>query len=238
VASHRTILLVDETEWFRDLGTLFLARSGRVLTCGSAEEALELARRERPDMVITDLDMPGRDGADLCVAIRRDPLLAYTPVVVVIGSHRPEDHSRAIRAGATDILTKPLARAALLDSVRRLTGFERPQGRPRIRVAAPVRLDVDGTQRWGTLRNLSRAGAFVELPEPLPGGREVSLSFKIPGSARSIAPTAQVVWSRRAQASAPGAGHGLRFMAVDRHSIEALDEFVSERAPHPATPQP
>ena len=237
MASDRTILLVDETEWFRELGTLFLARSGRVLTAASADEALAIARREHPDIVITDLDMPGRDGADLCCAIRRDPLLAYTPVVVVIGSQRPEDHSRSIRAGATDILTKPLARAALLESVTRLTRFEKPQGRPRIRVAEPVLLDLGGTNRWGTLRNLSRAGAFIELPEPLPGGREISLSFKIPGSARSVAPTAQVVWSRRARNETSGVGHGLRFMAVDKHSIEALDAFVCERAPHPPTPR-
>ena len=231
MASAPTILLVDEIGWFRELGTLFLARSGRVLTTGSANDALAIARRERPDIVITDLDMPDQDGADLCFAIRRDPLLAYTPVVVVIGSKEPKDHARAIRAGATDILTKPLSRAALLESVRRLTCFETPQGRPRIRVATPVRLQLDGAESWGTLLNLSRAGAFIELAEPLPAGPEIALNFKIPGSTRTVAPTAQVVWSRPVSANEPGVGHGVRFMSVDRQSIEALDNFVFEQAP-------
>lgn len=235
MSKDRTILLVDEMEWFRELGTLFLAPSGRVLATGSAREAFQIAREEHPDVIITDLDMPDRDGADLCFAIRRDPILAYTPVVIVIGSERSEDHARAIRAGASDILGKPLSRESLLESVRRLTNFETPQGRPRVRVAAPVRLEIDGSETWGTLSNLSRGGAFIEVPGSLPVGREISLEFQIPGSVRTVKPTAQVVWSRPSRTTPHAIGHGLRFIAVDKSSIGALDDFVFERAPQLAS---
>lgn len=231
MSKDRTILLVDEMEWFRELGTLFLSPSGRVLATGSAREALGIAREEHPDVIITDLDMPGSDGADLCCAIRRDPILAYTPVIIVIGSERSEDHARAIRAGASDILGKPLSRELLLESVRRLTCSETPLGRPRVPVVAPVRLEIDGSETRGTLVNLSRGGAFIEVPGALPVGREISLEFQIPGSARTVRPTAQVVWSRPSQTTPDAVGHGLRFIAVDKSSIGALDDFVFERAP-------
>ncbi|MCA9511231.1 MAG: response regulator [Myxococcales bacterium] len=224
----RTILIVDEMQWFRDLGALFLARSGRVLAAGSAAEALETARRERPDVVITDLDMPVCDGAELCARIRRDALLAYTPVVVLIGTDDPEDHARAIRAGATDVLTKPLSRTSLLESVGRLTRHARPVGRPRVDTAEPVQLRVAGEASEGTLRNLSRGGAFVELPEPLPSGPEVELAFRIPGSTRAIAPSAEVVWTRPAAHGARRFGQGLRFLRLDARALRALEDYVFE----------
>ena len=59
MTGDRTILLVDDSQWFRELGATFLARSGRVFTAASAAEAIEISRRERPDLVITDLsDLP------------------------------------------------------------------------------------------------------------------------------------------------------------------------------------
>ena len=88
--------------------------SGPVVEGADAGETVELVRRERPDAVITDLEMPGRDGVELCSAIRNDPDIADTPVVIVSGSRDPVDHGRAIRAGATDVLAKPLRRLALL----------------------------------------------------------------------------------------------------------------------------
>ena len=231
MSKDRTILLVDEMEWFRELGTLFLSPSSRVLATGSAREALQIARAEHPDIIITDLDMPDYDGAELCCAVRRDPVLAYTPVIIVNGSERPEDHARAIRAGASDVLGKPLARESLLESVRRLTCSETPLGRPRVPVIAPVRLEIDGSETRGTLVNLSRGGAFIEVPGVLPVGSELSLEFQIPGSSRTVRPTAQVVWSRPSQTTPEAVGHGLRFIAVDKTSIGALDDFVFEWAP-------
>jgi len=223
-----TLLIVDEIRWFRELGESFLARTGRVISCGSTDQALEIARRDRPDVVITDLDIPGKDGVELCTAIRRDPLLAYTPVVIVTGSREPDDHARAIRAGATDVLAKPLTRRALIESVARLTRYEKPQGRPRVDVAAPVR--IRDRDQWGTLRNVSRGGAFIETTTALPNRREISLEFKLPETQRTVRPTAQVVWTR--PGNSPGSvGQGLRFLSLDRTSLHALEDFVFDNAP-------
>jgi uncharacterized protein (TIGR02266 family) len=228
VPNRPTLLVVDEIRWFRELGESFLARSGRVISCGSSDQALEIARRERPDVVITDLDMPDRDGVELCSAIRSDPVLAYTPVVIVTGSRDPADHARAIRAGATDVLAKPLTRIALIESVARLTRFQEPQGRPRVDLAMPVK--IDGADVWGTLRNLSRGGAFLETPAPLPSRGEVALEFQLPDAPRAVRSTAQVVWTRPAR-SRGAVGQGVRFLSLDRESIHALEQFVFAHSP-------
>ena len=96
----RTILVVDDASMFRELESLFLARSGRVITAPSGAEALEMARRERPEVVVTDLDMPGMSGDALCKEIRNDGELRHTPVIAVISGEFGEDRARAVRAGA------------------------------------------------------------------------------------------------------------------------------------------
>ena len=233
MGAERSILIVDELAWFRELVAVFLARSGRVLAAGSAAEALTIARKERPDLVVADFDMPGGDGAALCERIRRDALLAYTPVIVVIGTDDPEHHARATRAGATDVLTKPLSRTTLIESVSRLTRSERPIGRPRVELAQPVHVRIGGRDCQGVLRNLSRSGAFVELAEPLPSGPEIELDFLLPDSHRGFAPSAQVVWSRARRSPEARYGHGLRFLRLEPRALRALDDFVADRVLEP-----
>ena len=63
---RRTILVVDDAPLLRELGALFLARAGRVITAASGEEALAVARLEQPDLIVADARMPGIDGVTLC----------------------------------------------------------------------------------------------------------------------------------------------------------------------------
>jgi CheY-like chemotaxis protein len=78
---------------------------------------LEAARDERPDLVILDLTMPRLDGLRACAALRSDPELAGTRVLVLTGRDQPDD-----RAAARDAyLVKPFSSLALLEAVKRLT---------------------------------------------------------------------------------------------------------------------
>ena len=81
---ERTILIADDAAMFRELGALFLARSGRVLTANNGYEALDVARREHPAVVVADLDMPCLGGDGLCLRLREDESLAGTPVILVV----------------------------------------------------------------------------------------------------------------------------------------------------------
>ncbi len=91
----------------------------RVLTAGSGREALEIVRREQPDLILLDLMMPGMNGYEVCRQLRADPATSFLPVVIVTASG-DRDKVRAIETGADDFLPKPFQHAELLARVRSL----------------------------------------------------------------------------------------------------------------------
>jgi CheY-like chemotaxis protein len=96
-----------------------LERAGhRTVAVADGESALRQIRERRPDLVLTDVDMPLINGFLLCDEIRRDPVLHDTPVVLVTGVIDPDDH-RAAEVGANAVLVKPYTAADLLEFVQR-----------------------------------------------------------------------------------------------------------------------
>ena len=228
MAQQRTILIVDDVAMFRELGALFLARSGRVIQADSGAGALEIARRDRPDLVIADLHMPGMEGDELCRRIKADPALGEVPVVMLVGGDSPTDRGRSVRAGADDVLPKPISRVSLVETVNRFLAHEHVRGLPRVTLEQPVRVVADETREWGTLKNLSRGGVFVETEVEIEPATEVDLYFDLPESTHSIAPSAEVVWQR--PANGLPAGLGMRFLDVDGRVAQWLDDFVWEHS--------
>ncbi len=115
------VLLADDTDVQRKLTTLHLRDRGyEVIEARDGLEALEIARRERPDVVLTDILMPGLDGFDLCRHIAADPALAGTPVVLASSVFVEEaDRELAIAAGATGYVTREPDMSAIIEAVRR-----------------------------------------------------------------------------------------------------------------------
>jgi uncharacterized protein (TIGR02266 family) len=228
----RKILVVDEVPMFREIIGLFLARSGRVLGAGSGEEAVALARRERPDVILVDLFLPDGDGVDLVRTMRQDALLANTPAIVLSGSPAAADRARALRAGANDVLSKPLDRFSLIEAVNRFLRPGLPRGLPRVEVEARVRFRAGDHEGWGTARNLSRGGMFVAATATAPPESEVALEFPLPETDRVLATTARVVWCREGAGRSSG-GMGLCFLELDAESARSIDVFVHERLAYP-----
>ena len=115
------VLVVDDIDVVRLTLRKFLARGGyKVTECGSADEAEDLLRRWAPDVVVTDLWMPGRDGLSLIRALRQRH--AYLPVVAITGGApgmtQAGSLDEARLAGADRILTKPVGMHELLSCVR------------------------------------------------------------------------------------------------------------------------
>jgi uncharacterized protein (TIGR02266 family) len=233
---RRKILVADDSPLFRDLESLFLARSGEVITSCDGELALLAARQERPAIVVADLHMPGMTGDALCRVIKADNELRDTPVILVTSGDLPQDHERAVRAGADDVIAKPINRITLIQAVNRLLRTRRP-GLTRVTLETPVRLRRGRDDAFGTARNVSRGGMFVQATEPLPPDSEVELHFELPDAASEIAPTAKVVWRRnRSDGAAPGMG--LQFLRLDRDSADRIDDFVYQYAAPEAPRRP
>jgi CheY-like chemotaxis protein len=111
------VLVIDDDAAARDLLERFLVKEGfGVVTAAGGEEGLRLAREVRPAAITLDVLMPHMDGWAVLKAIKDDPDLAETPVVVVTMLH---DRSTGYALGATEYLTKPVDRERLLEILRR-----------------------------------------------------------------------------------------------------------------------
>jgi CheY-like chemotaxis protein len=107
-----TVLVIDDEASVRDLMHRFLTRDGfRVVTAGGGEEGLALARQIRPDVVTLDVMMPGIDGWSVLAALKADPLLADTPVIMLT---IVDERNLGYTLGAADYLTKPIDRDRLV----------------------------------------------------------------------------------------------------------------------------
>jgi putative two-component system response regulator len=115
------LLIVDDDEQIRRLLTLLLKPLGYVVdTVASAEEALERLREDPPDLVLLDVQLPGRSGHDVLEAIRDEPRTRLLPVVMLTGAATSEEKLKAIRAGVTDFMPKPFSAEELQVRVRSL----------------------------------------------------------------------------------------------------------------------
>jgi putative two-component system response regulator len=115
------VLVVDDAPANLTLLKQLLTREGySVMTATDGVEALAIVEREAPDIVLTDVVMPRRDGVDLCRAIKANPASRLIPVVLVTSFQGHEDRLRGIEAGADDFLLKPFDPHELRARVRSL----------------------------------------------------------------------------------------------------------------------
>lgn len=101
----KTILVCDDEEHLRELIRLTLGPSHRYVDAVDGVEALELARRVEPDLVLLDLMLPRRSGQEVLEDLRRDPAVRDTPIVVISAWSHAVD--TAMAAGADRFVAKP-----------------------------------------------------------------------------------------------------------------------------------
>jgi DNA-binding response OmpR family regulator len=91
-----------------------------IIVAGNGQQALEMARTEKPDLVILDVMMPGLNGFDVCIALRKDPVTATLPVIMLSGLGQVQEKIMGLKAGADEYLTKPIDPRELLTRVEML----------------------------------------------------------------------------------------------------------------------
>jgi signal transduction histidine kinase len=120
------ILVVDDDPVNVELLCELLATMDyRVRGAHDGPEALELARREDPDLILLDVMMPGMNGFEVCRRLRSDPVTATTSIVFVTALSDTEDKLKGIEAGGDDFLTKPFNRPILVARIRSLLRLKR-----------------------------------------------------------------------------------------------------------------
>lgn len=120
------ILVVDDYEAnLHGLGQLLRRAEYSVTSATNGREALDLVRRERPDLVLLDVLMPGMSGVDVCRELKRSADTCLTPIVLISGAHERATILAGLEAGADDFLNKPIDAEELYTRVRSLVRLKR-----------------------------------------------------------------------------------------------------------------
>ncbi len=118
---QRRILIADPVPANR---VIFQVRLGdsffRPILTSDAASCLRAARRERPDLIILDCDLPDMPGPQVITALRADPRTRNVPVIALVASGAPQKRLAALRAGADDVMGKPADMSVLLSRLRNL----------------------------------------------------------------------------------------------------------------------
>jgi len=117
----KKVLVADDKATGRELVRTVLENTGyQVFEASDGQQALEQARRVHPDLIILDIHMPGLDGFGVIEILRREDDFASVPIVALTASAMMGDRERAMAAGFTGYITKPIRLGALRAEVQRL----------------------------------------------------------------------------------------------------------------------
>jgi len=121
--------IVDDCVEQRDLYEMALEQDFEIVTATRGVDAIALAVAKQPDAIVLDLRMPGMGGLEVCRYLKRDPVTADIPVVVLTGDDDRRLQLEALTAGAAAVLTKPCSPPRLIGTLRaavdRSTGLHR-----------------------------------------------------------------------------------------------------------------
>ena len=117
------ILLIEDSPTDVAVLTQMLEKNGhQVLSSGSAEEGIEVCKRELPDLVLMDVILPGMNGFQATRALSRDSATGGIPVVIVSTKNMDTDRAWGLRQGAKDYIVKPPNAEALAARINELVG--------------------------------------------------------------------------------------------------------------------
>lgn len=134
-----TVLIVEDEQDILDLIEYNLVQNGfDAITTTNGQAALDIVRKDKPDLVILDLMLPGMDGKDVCRAIRQDDAVRHTPVIMLTARAEEVDRIVGFELGADDYMTKPFSPRELILRVKAI--MRRTTSAPE----APVSLKFPG----------------------------------------------------------------------------------------------
>ena len=119
IKPKQTVFVVEDEDDILDLLRYNLAREGyAVASSANGEEAVRAISRKMPDLVLLDLMLPGIDGLEVCRALKRNPLTAGIPIVMVTAKGEESDVVAGLELGADDYIAKPFSMKVVIARVR------------------------------------------------------------------------------------------------------------------------
>jgi len=241
----RRLLLADDSVTIQKVMEITLSDKDYILQIASnGDEALLMAGNEKPDLILADVFMPGKDGYEVCAAVRSNPELQTVPVLLLAGTFEPFDQNKAQQVGANGWIVKPFSSQALIDKVEEMLALapakEQWQASPS---TAPGDQDILQALEEVTSRGVAQETA---QPDVAPAAIE-SDSFEIPSFETNAASAAlepdsfDVPSSEPASAAQPVASEvtsePFSFSATEE-SAPAVDPFAASAEAQESATEP
>jgi CheY-like chemotaxis protein len=226
---NKKVLLVDDSNVCLEIEQELLRRLPvKIFTATNGRQALDLVRKLRPDLVCMELDLPEMDGAACCAAIKGDPELSGTRVVLM--SPPLEQKNAACRvAGSDSIVGKPIDRREFITVIRDMLALNN-RLEERIPCRAIVTCRNEGIIFCGTLEDIAIKGIFVGSLHAVKTGDCLTLKFALPVSgADTIETGARVIWINggkvKRNTQLPQ-GFGVVFENLGEEEVGQIAEFI------------
>ena len=169
------ILLVDDSQVIHGYVERALAPHGfELIHADDGREGLAAAIEHRPDLIISDIDMPNMNGYEMCRAIKEHPDLGGIPILILSARGAGVDIDLGFDVGANDFLTKPVSENELLSRVQMVAGSSRPEQATRETVLV---VEDSGVQRAVIVQALAQQGFDVHEAENGKIGLDMALQI-------------------------------------------------------------
>jgi CheY-like chemotaxis protein/Tfp pilus assembly protein PilZ len=227
---NKKVLLVDNSNVCLEIEQELLRKLPvKVFTAENGRQALDLARKLRPDLIYMGLDLPGMDGAACCSAIKEDPSLGGIQVVLI--APMVEQEIAACRAAGCDaFLAKPIDRREFIAVGRSLLELDNRR-EERIPCRATVICRSENSVFYGTIEDIGKKGMFVGSQSEVKIGEHLTLKFMLPVSgAENFETGARVIWINGGRMRRKGelpAGFGVVFDDLGREAAEIIADFIA-----------
>jgi CheY-like chemotaxis protein/Tfp pilus assembly protein PilZ len=224
------VLLVDDVVMFLDLQKMYLKHSSvRVFTAKDGIQALQIVKKEHPDLIFMDLHMPYMNGADCCALIKEDPQFKSVPIVMVTSEGKESDKDLCQKAGCDDFLTKPIDRVLYLEMARKyLPTINRRN--PRVSCREKVKFRVFGLTLTGEVMDISAHGVFIATDDEVEAETMLDLVFALEEENGALIQTrGRVAWvnsKKNKKKHGFPAGFGVELLAITEDSKWILDHFM------------
>lgn len=229
----KKILVVDDTPLFIKLAKDFFRREQvEILTAEDGDQAVDIVKKEKPDLVFMDLYMPKLNGDEACRRIKSDFEVGSTPIVIVTSSGQQHDLERCLAAGCNDIVHKPLTREDCLNTSRKFITFPKWSGR-RAKISVSGMFAQEGKEAMhGTLRDISVGGLFLETPEELAVDTILSMAFRLSSETSLINCRGRVAWLNRKfnlRKDYGSPGLGIEFIDIKKMDLFNIQTWIKNQ---------
>jgi len=228
--SMRILVVEDSVTMRKIMEMTFAGENAELLAVESGELALERGRDFSPDVAFVDASLPGIDGYEVTRAIKSDPQLSGTAVILMASQHRPLDAARASEVGADDHILKPFDTQEAIEKATGLAGeagsFYEAPSIPVARPATTPPRPMAQPSRRPTPPPLPIGGPSARPMAPAPMSRTPLTGAQVsvaPVAASSLPPSEPAAAARPAPSSVPAEAVGAAHAKVSESVVERLE---------------